>query len=37
MKSLKQKNHDLSLIPAESDLDSPLSHLNPTFSRLAKR
>ena len=28
MKSLKQKNHDLSLIPAESDLDSPLSHLN---------
>ncbi|MEM8719479.1 MAG: hypothetical protein AAGE84_09240 [Cyanobacteria bacterium P01_G01_bin.39] len=28
MKSLKQKNHDLSLIPSESDLDYPLSHLN---------
>ncbi|MEM7593828.1 MAG: hypothetical protein AAF383_20345 [Cyanobacteria bacterium P01_A01_bin.83] len=28
MKSLKQKNHDSSLIPAESDPDLPLSHLN---------
>ena len=28
MKSLKQKNHDLSLITAESNPDVPLSHLN---------
>ena len=28
MKSLKQKNYDSSLIPAESDPDSPVSHLN---------
>ncbi|MGK7952493.1 MAG: hypothetical protein AB4368_27830 [Xenococcaceae cyanobacterium] len=28
MKSLKQKNHDSSLITAKSDLDSSISHLN---------